>query len=161
LILYHGDNHKTNSINPLLMNNGFNQEGIGIYFSPDIKLAESYGKDIIKIEVNKKDFLPSRGIIGDYVSKTNLINFLKEGGFKDLSTDYGLEYLDYNKFYDLIKEEQIRNFQITIVEEIGVNKFLNLWKKHIKKQGLYDKNIYSVLYGKIIKDLKEEIKCMI
>jgi len=53
--IYHGDNYGTKKLDPKLMNNGNNQEGIGIYFGT-LDVAEDYGKNIVQVTVNKKDF---------------------------------------------------------------------------------------------------------
>ena len=63
LQVFHGDNYDTKKINIALMNNGNNQEGVGIYFSDKIKDAEDYGANVVSVLINEDNFINSRASI--------------------------------------------------------------------------------------------------
>jgi hypothetical protein len=148
-VTYHGDNFNTKKLDIKLMNNGNNQEGIGIYFG-SLETAQSYGKNIVKAEIDTKKFIDSRGYIGDFVAKSKIIKLLTElyksdnEEFYYFITDYVevMEPEDVNKqniseLADMLSDEQVRNFQITLAEKFGVVVFVELWNKIIKIDGTY------------------------
>ena len=59
LQVFHGDNHGTKKLDIALMNNGNNQEWVGIYFSDNIKDAENYGQDVVSVLINEDNFINS------------------------------------------------------------------------------------------------------
>ena len=61
LEVYHGDNYNTTRLDPRLMNNGNNQEGIGIYFSDNPVTARKYGSNVIRCTINLNNIAQSRG----------------------------------------------------------------------------------------------------
>ena len=168
IIIYHGDNFGTTKIDAKLMNNGNNQEGIGIYFSNNIDTAKSYGKDIIKIEGNLK-LIPSR-VDMSIINDKKIYNLLKDMHKADLEKFY--YYIsDYIEVYEpedvndkhiiemikYAKSEQVRNFQVDMAEKFGVEEFVKSWNKHIKIDGTYEKqNSKEIWYAIINTDIKVE-----
>ena len=75
MIVYHGSdsNFKKLRVSKDLVKhrNGFDNEGLGIYFSTDVEVAKHYGKYIYTLEVNDNyfiDFRDTRGVVS-YISK--------------------------------------------------------------------------------------------
>ena len=150
ITVYHGDNFGTDHLNPKLMNNGNNQEGIGIYFSDSLSTAKSYGKNIIKATINKSKLINARKTIENIHNK-GIINILKDMYKVDIEsmfylvTDYGV-YLEepedltldnIEELYNLMIDEEIRNFQITMAETFNVIDFVKSWNKHTDIDGTY------------------------
>lgn len=160
--IYHGDNHNTRKLDPKLMKNGNNQEGVGIYFSDDIDVAKFYGKDVISIDINEKDFVNSRGPIS-VVGRNKIINMMldlrkiDDEEFYYYITDWGVELSEPEDvtddmiadLYPYMKDEEVRNWQIDMGEKFGVEDFVRIWNKHCKIKGTYfyqgDNNWYAVI----------------
>jgi len=135
------------------MNNGNNQEGIGIYFSNILETAETYGKNIVSAEIEHKKFIDSRKSISDYVNISKIVKLFEylhntdNEPFYYLATDWGIEIsepedVDKQVLLQLAKNmstEEVRNFQITLAEEFGVVDFVEGWNKIIKIPGTYQK----------------------
>lgn len=162
ITVYHGDNYGTSKLQPSLMNNGTNQEGIGIYFSNSIETAQSYGKYIIKTTINLNKFINSR----KQVSKLGLNNikpllhFLWEHNPEDMfyyisdwmeviePSDVTAEHI--NILSSKLLSDEIRNFQITLAQTFGVEIFVHAWNKFIKFDGTYIDHVNSELWFAII-----------
>ena len=154
VILYHGDNHGTIETKAELMNNGNNQEGIGIYFSPDINVAKHYGKKIVKVQIKKELFVESRSYVKDNKEiydkleqfLVKLFPYEKEAFFYEY-TNYFSDVTDPDKITaehikhlaDMYVNEEIRNLQINLTEIVGVENFVKEWNKLYKNiYGTYD-----------------------
>ena len=173
ITLYHGDKYQTKSIENSLMFNGNNQEGVGIYFGSK-EIAESYGFNIVSIDIDKTKFVASRESMADEVADTeeecgekvyslllNLHNRDKENiKMYQLLNDYGLELshpseVNESLLYSLSEiliDEEVRNFQILMVEMYGVEKFAEAWKETFPDiVGTYSKEtgFYAVLDNSI------------
>lgn len=158
--IYHGDNHNTKKLDPRLMSNGNNEEGVGIYFSDDLSVAEYYGKDIISAEINERDFIESRSPISDigYNKVVKLMEELHkidpEKFFYDL-TDWGIELSEPEEvdselietLYHNTKSEQVRMWQVEMTEAFGVVEFVSLWNKHVGIKGTYYKLSSNTWYA--------------
>jgi len=152
--IYHGDNFNTKKLIPKLMmqESGNSQEGVGIYFSNKIETAESYGKDVISINVDTKKLIPSRGYIGDEIGIKNIAKILRDMYKIDEEEMYyyisdWLEIMEpedirdyhFDKMAKNIKDTQVRNFQIDISEKFGVVHFVESWNKVTRIDGTYEK----------------------
>lgn len=163
LKVYHGDNHGTQNLNPSLMNNGNNQEGIGIYFSSNKETAESYGKYVISTTIDLNTFIPSRDVIGDHLSVKQVQSMLHD------MWDYDNEDLFYwvsdwfmveepsgvtkshiNSLAEKISSNQVRNFQIELAEKFGVEAMVRAWNKHTKVNGTHINNSEDDIWVAII-----------
>ena len=163
-VLYHGDNFGTVSLNPKLMMHGDsnNQEGIGIYFSPDKSVAEGYGSKISKIELTPdqmKRIRNARDIAEDIISQESGLKLLKQLNtheeFWYLLTDYGIEVMEQDdveehhllQLFNMMAREEIRNFQIELAEASDIQLFVNAWNTHIGIVGLYEEvsKFYSII----------------
>jgi hypothetical protein len=158
--IYHGDNFKTTKLEPKLMNNGNNEEGIGIYFG-DLKTAESYGKDIISIDINPKKFIPSRGDMGKYISPTIMLKIIKElnkvssEGIWYMLTDYGMDIqkpedvkdVHLKQLSNMMKDSQVRNFQIEFTQRTNVEDFVRIWNECTNIDGTFEasRGFYAVI----------------
>lgn len=143
--IFHGDNFNTKKLDPKLMNNGNNQEGIGIYFG-NLQTAESYGKNIVKTSINPKRFIPARDSISDHIKVRDISKLLKELHKIDNEplyyevTDWGEEVPEPEDIKDYhledlaenIKDEEVRNVQIDLAEKFGVLNFVKVWLKVVK-----------------------------
>jgi len=144
ITLYHGDNFGTKETKSKLMNNGNNQEGIGIYFSPHIKTATIYGNKIVKVEVNKEKFIDSRllvkkvSIITDKLKDllVSLFPYEKEAFFyeytnyfSDITDQEDMTADDVRLLSDAYSKEEVRNLQITLAEITGVENFVKEWNR--------------------------------
>lgn len=165
ITIFHGDNYKTSKIDIKLMNNGNNQEGIGIYFG-DLKTANAYGRDIVSAEIDDKFFFPSRDLIGKHVSKEKIFKILKLLHDKDKEplyyyiTDFGVELsvpedVNDDHLRDLaakLSNDECRNFQIDLAERFGVEPFVKAWNKILPKNlGLFNKELgfYAIINNKV------------
>jgi len=170
--IYHGDNFNTTELSASLMNNGNNQEGIGIYFSNKISTAESYGKNIIKIEVQNSKLIDSRTNISkigkDKIQKLlhSLMKYDLEGTFYFIS-DYieiqNPEDLTANHIDEVVKyllKEQVRYFQINLVKVYGVENFVREWNKIVKIDGTFQKRSNDEMWYSIINDKIKVLKVL-
>lgn len=151
LEIYHGNDHSTKMLVPKLMNNGNNQHGIGIYFTNNKSTAESYGKHVVKINVNTSKLINNKDFIS-VIGKNKILKILKilssdKEGMYILTSNYGIEIFDskdlktthVEELVHLMLDEEVRNFQITLAEEFGVEKFVNAWNKITNIDGTYEK----------------------
>ena len=149
ITVYHGDDFNTTSLDPKLMNNGNNQEGIGIYFSDQLSTAQAYGKNIIEAQVNIKRLLPARTQatkIGERKIRNILMDMWKldpEAMFYFVSDWEMVQEVDDVEEYHIhavannLVNYELRNFQITMAETFNVSDFVESWVKHTNIDGLY------------------------
>jgi len=162
-IIYHGDNHNTTKLDPALMNNGNNQEGIGIYFG-SLETAKSYGKNIVKLEIQNKDFINARESISKHL-KSKVYNLLIKLHKLDTEilyydcTDWGIEVQepedvqDYHikELTNYLKDEEVRNFQIDYANKFGVQNFVKIWNEVFPNiHGTYYKQYNDELWYAVI-----------
>ena len=160
--LYHGDNVGTTALNSQWMMHGEsnNQEGVGIYFTPDINAAKTYGTKISSIDISGLKIKKSRDLVVDVISRaagTKLIRHLSKTSedFWYLLTDYGIELaeptdmMDYHmtELFDMMKMNEIRNWQLELALASDVNAFVAGWNKFIKIDGIYetDTKFYAII----------------
>jgi hypothetical protein len=163
LTLYHGDDFGTTRIEPKLMfHGGNNQEGVGIYFSPDIKAAKGYGSKIIKLVLTKaqrKRIVPARDSTADHISPKAGFNLLKyihqnDDEFWYLISNYMevTEPEDVNAFhlrqlFKMMAPSEIRNFQIEVCQGTNVELFVKAWNATVPINGLHEigSDFYSII----------------
>ena len=157
LTLYHGDAFGTvGNLQPtyMLHSSSNNQEGVGIYFNPDIEVAQSYGSKISMIrlsESQRKRVKQSRAATYKTVSVAAAVNMLTEINQNDPDfwyklTDYSIdvggqdEVNSYHlqRLFNMMKTVEIRNFQSEICMATSVDVFVNAWNNHINIIGLYE-----------------------
>ena len=159
VVAYHGDNFGLTEVNGnysrMYSKNSNVQEGIGIYFSTNRETAKGYGSKVAKTTINTNKLLPSRSPIGRVVNKVAGINLLKELNknseeFWMILTDYGYEVEDSKEatrylpmLWEQIKEEQVRNVQIELLQACkeDTKLFVEAWLKTTRKYGTYNKDI--------------------
>jgi len=164
LTVFHGDNFNTKKLDISLMNNGNNQEGIGIYFG-DLKTAETYGKNIVKAEIIPNKFIYSRDRLGKFLSSKQIsqilldMNKINSEEFWYMATDYGVEAAeetdikkqDFDFVARQLVDEQVRNFQVDLANRFGVEPFVKSWLSHTRYDGTFEKssNFYAIMNTKI------------
>ena len=159
ITLYHGDNHGTRFINPkrMMTDNSNNQEGVGIYFSPDIEVAKSYGKFIVSCEVNPDSFVEARKTVRQTRKIKNKLSKMFKAfhkidpeGIWYMMTDYGIDLSEpediksyhFDDLVQLMLDEEIRNLQITLVEYYDVETFVKVWNSiYTDITGTYNKEL--------------------
>jgi len=174
ITVYKASDKKFNKIDTKFM--VIADQGVGTYFT-DYEFAKtnaSFKENfLLSTEINLKYFVDSWIKIEKLVSLKKLQNFLfelyktNEEGFFNLSLYFGIEVLnpeDLTEFHvlelsELIKSEQIRNFQKMIAEEFGIETFVKLWNKYFSEihGTIYDENdvvYYSIINTKL--KVKEE-----
>lgn len=167
-IVYHGDNVGTTRLDPKWMfhDNSNNQEGVGIYFSPDINAAEAYGPKICSISLDGLIILPSRSIVDDHINKNNAAQFIRrlneiDDDFWYIYTDYGImvtepeEIEDYHHMVlvESMQFQEFRNWQIELAEYCGnIVQYVRAWNQYIGIDGLYEENsgFYSIIATDIV-----------
>ena len=140
--VYHGDDYGTTEIIPRNMWLGGNsQEGIGIYFG-SMETAEQYGKYITMAKIDPRKYPNSRVIASDILNINKTAKFLKilwkndEESMYYYITDYMYipeikDIKDYHmkEFASLLLNNELRNFQIELVERMGIDIFVDTWNK--------------------------------
>lgn len=157
ITVYHGDNYGTTHINLRLMNNGNNQEGIGIYFGT-LDTARTYGKDIVSTVINPVNFLNSRELTKDKLPLVKLTTLIQELNKRDsdfwyLFTDFGMdvEQVTVEKHHCVelaiaLGDDELRNTQITLAERSDVGLFVTLWNDIFPEvHGLYNEEFYAII----------------
>lgn len=160
ITVYHGDDYDTTSINPKLMNNGNNQEGIGIYFGP-YEVAKTYGKNIISINIDKNNFVDSNSFVEDIIDfdkilkMVNMLYEIDNEAFYYYLTDWGvdIEVEDIRKEHIEFITTKIYSYdigilQVELAKVFGVENFVESWNECIQDiHGLY--GIQSGFYAVI------------
>ena len=163
--IYHGDNYGTKKLDPKLMNNGNNQEGIGVYFGT-LEVAKNYGKNIVSVTVNKKRFWGSRNLMSKHTNNNNVLHLFEILHAIDneplyyMITDWGIDVSepeDVTSEYlmELAKKmitDEVRNFQITMAQAFGVVDFVDAWNKVFSNNlGTYNKDLdfYAIINPKV------------
>lgn len=146
LRVYHGDNYGTTSIKIENMDfDGNMQEGIGIYFTEHFNIAEQYGDHVVYADIDPDRFIESRDLVGDWLEHDDIKNILVDMWNIDLESMFYLisDYMEVHEPRDIeeyhidslaeyLKDEQCRNFQITLGQSFGVNNFAESWNLHIE-----------------------------
>lgn len=165
--IFHGDNYGTTKIDPkrMLTSNSNNQEGVGIYFG-SLEVAKSYGKDIVKAEVDKSKFYSSRKLVEDerelfrklpdMLSKLNKIDpesmFYFISDWIEVTEPKEVEEFHFKQMAVFLGTGQIRNLQISLAKTFGVVDFVKIWNKLLPNNlGTYDKQteFYAIINPKV------------
>jgi hypothetical protein len=169
--IYHGDNYglkKLDNYALMALPDSNQQEGPGIYFATDPDTTKAYGDKVVSTTIDPKKFLPSRDLVEDHLSTKTLSKMFRDI-FKDdedfwyLLTDYGVyvteleEVEDYHwdELADNMRNEEIRNFLITLVESADTKSVVKNFVKHSGYYGTYNDQVntknndtwYALLYN--------------
>jgi hypothetical protein len=157
LTLYHGDSFGTvGNLKPtyMLHSNSNNQEGVGIYFNPDIAVAESYGDKVSMIQLTEsqqKRVKLSRLQTYKALTVSSAVNMLTAINQND--PDFWYKLTDYNidvggqdevesyhlqRLFHMMKVVELRNFQSEICMATTVDVFVTAWNTHTNIIGLYE-----------------------
>lgn len=142
ITVYHGDNFNTTKLEPKLMNNGNNQEGVGIYFSTNLESAQDYGKNVISVSIDTKKFIPARDLVQKHLPQNKIAKLFEglhkfdEEAFYYYMTDYieisdipDIEPRHFTEMASHVKTEQVRNFQVQMADTFNSEIFVELWNK--------------------------------
>ena len=166
LTLFHGDDYGTTVLSPQWMHHedSNNQEGVGIYFSPDINTAHRYGSHVIKIELTPEQvskIADSRQHAEKFISDEQgvaLMQLLYQGADEEmwyLMTDYGMmisepedvEEFHVEQLWYQMKSVPVRNFQLELTHAVGPTVFVAAWNRAIPLIGTYDPELqfYAII----------------
>jgi len=154
--VYHGSNTKFTKPDPkyMFLDVGNSQEGVGMYFG-DLETAQGYGKYLYKLQLNRKFFKKSHGYVEDNLPKGQLKKFMVNLRKLDPEamfmwcTDYGIYATEESEIttqtimelIEMLKLEELRNFQIDISQHFKVEYLVDSWMKCFKNvHGLYNDN---------------------
>lgn len=165
-ILYHGDDFGTTNLTIGLMmhERSNNQEGVGIYFSPDIEVAKSYGSKVSQISTRGLKFinsrLPVRRAVGEfgmvrlmkYLNKVNDEFWYLLSDYVEVSDQGEVRDYHFSEIYRMVGTEEIRNFQIELAQASSVKDLVEGWNRYIKIDGLYEpvSQFYSVINYNVV-----------
>jgi len=151
ITVYHGDNYNTRSLEPRLMNNGNNQEGVGIYFSDRYDTTKAYGSNVVKADINMRNFVESRKPVS-ILNRSGIVKLMHDMARVDqeamyyIATDYGiflqepedLEPYHIDELYGYMRDEEIRNFQTMMAGTFGVENFVKSWNRWVGVDGTWN-----------------------
>lgn len=165
--IYHGDNYNTKKIEikNMMSKDSNNQEGIGIYFGT-LDVAQDYGKYIVTAKVNKKRFWGSRNSLSKHTNYKFILKLFKilfeidNEPLYYMVTDWGLEISEPEDvgheelafLAQKVMEEEVRNFQISMAQDYGVENFVEAWNKVFPDNfGTYNKenDFYTIINPKL------------
>ncbi|MCK5015585.1 MAG: hypothetical protein KAS32_00820 [Candidatus Peribacteraceae bacterium] len=159
--VYHGDDYNTTKINPKMMGGGNSQVGVGIYFGTE-KIANFYGKNIVSIDIDPKDFRDGMADIDTMLNTSTAVKIItylhkKDPDFWYIFSDYvgvaspeEVENYHFEELWDMMKVTEARNFQIELMQASNAKVFVEAWNKYTKIHGLYEKStdFWSVINTK-------------
>jgi hypothetical protein len=165
-IVYHGDNIGTTALEAKWMMHGEsnNQEGVGIYFTPDIKVATNYGPKVSVIDLSGLTIENSRSSVDEIINDENaiaLITYLSQNNenFWYKFSDYGIEVAEpedveeyhSEELYHHMRTQMVRDWQIELTQASDVITFVTGWNKFIPIDGLFERE--SMFYAIINTDI--------
>lgn len=165
-IVYHGDNEGTTVLQAkwMMHDTSNNQEGVGIYFTPDINVATNYGAKVSSIDLTGLKIVNSRMATESVVSDeqgTALTRYLSENNedFWYIYSDYGIEVAEpedveeyhHEMLYDKMKTSEIRYWQMELAQAADVITLVTGWNKFINIDALLDRP--SMFYAVINTDI--------
>jgi len=139
------------------MNNGNNQEGIGIYFTDKLETTDTYGLNVISAIINQDRFLNSRDTV-DIIGVQQITKLLKAlwpsdeeamfywiSDYIPLSVPEEVEEHHLEEFAGKVGSSEIRNFQIELASNFGVENMVKAWNDILNIDGTY----YPYIEGEI------------
>ena len=163
--VYHGDAVGMNTINgnyERMWGDGNSQEGVGIYFSDDIKVAEHYGTKVVSTMCDKSKIVHSRKDMNNFFSIEQLANLIMKlyNGIpermfymlSDYVEVYDVDSVEKSHCFNVAKQmitEEVRNVQVELIKAIDNTKmFVDAWLDIMKTYGTYsDEGIYCLMYN--------------
>jgi len=147
--IYHGGSRVIRRLEPKSMHHGNsnNQEGVGIYFGDTIEIAQTYGKKLVYIEVDKRKFVDSRAQAKRVLKAKHIADILidaleTEPSVKEDLFYFVSDYVEVRDEDDLEKwhmeevakhliNDEIRYLQVTLAEVLGVEIFVESWNYYV------------------------------
>jgi hypothetical protein len=160
--VYHGDNIGTTALEAkwMMHDTSNNQEGVGIYFTPDIKVATNYGHKVSAIDLSGLTIENSRSSVEDIINDENaiaLITYLSQNNedFWYIFSDYGIEVTEpedveeyhSEELYHHMRPQMVRDWQIELTQASDVITFVTGWNKFIPIDGLFEREtmFYAII----------------
>jgi hypothetical protein len=165
-IVYHGDNIGTTDLQAkwMMHDTSNNQEGVGIYFTPDIKVATNYGPKVSAIDLRGLQIVDSRSSVDSVIDQNNaiaLIAYLSNNNedFWYIFSDYGMEVAEpedveeyhFRELYSKMAPQMVRDWQIELTQASDVITFVTGWNETIPIDGLLESE--SMFYAIINTDI--------
>jgi transcriptional regulator of met regulon len=112
--------------------------------------------------VDTSKLLPSRADVSNKIPLPKVVTLLKEiannyDDFWMMFTDYGFEVENnknitdkmYLNIANTMSDNEIRNFQIELVQASNIKVFVEAWLKVVKKYGTYNKELgfYALMHN--------------
>lgn len=160
-IVFHGGDHVLATLDPkwMLHDESNNQEGVGIYFSPDISVAQRYGPKISYTDIAGLKIVSSRDDAGKHLTDEQVINMFKFILSND--EDFWYKISDYVEVaepddvedhhlavvWDMMKPQELRNWQSEICMATSNETFVAAWNKFTGIDGTYetDTQFYAII----------------
>lgn len=165
-IVYHGDNFGTTVLQPKYMMHSAsnNQEGVGIYFTPDINVALTYGPKISKISIANLNIKNSRATVKNTIPKANALKLLQYlhtvnnefwyhiSDYAEVSDRNMVRNQHFNTMLASAGEQELRNWQIELAQASTPTDLISGWNKYIKISGLYEpvSQFYSIIDTSVV-----------
>ena len=145
--VYHGSNTNFSKIDSkyFMLETSKVQEGVGLYFG-DLNTAVGYGRYVKSVTVNPRNFMESHDPVSKLSGRKVQELFKELWKYNDeamfyLVTDYGIyaeEPSDVHagmfiELYDMMKDEQVRNFQIALAQSFNAQFLAKAWNKVFPK----------------------------
>lgn len=164
--VFHGGSVETTQLETCWMAHaGANQqEGVGIYFTNDMTIAQRYGRFVVETDIDLNDFIDSRSIVEDHFSLTDIVKVFALMNDKLWETDEFYYFVtNYIVVYDKRKltpkelralaapfmKTEVRLFQNEIAD-VNVELFVSAWNTFLKKKGTYQWQTPDILFVAII-----------
>lgn len=160
-LLFHGGSHVLTNLEPKWMLHGEsnNQEGVGIYFSPDIKVAQGYGEKISYIVNDHITIKPSRAPIDTMITADQAVKIFsyileRDENFWYMISDYvevsepeDIEQYHLETVWDMMKDQMARDWQLELAMASNVVDFVEAWHNFTSIDGLYedDSKFYAII----------------
>lgn len=168
LILYHGDDYGTTTLEPkwMLHDESNNQEGVGIYFTPIIDDARGYGPKISSLRMSpylQERIVDSRSQTFEHISDEMGLKLLSliHQNYEDFwyaVSDYAgvtepeeVDEYSLQAMFDMMKSQEIRNFQSELATHSSVEVFVAAWNAVVPIVGLWEAQTkyYAIINTKL------------
>jgi hypothetical protein len=166
-IVYHGDSIGTTALQAkwMMHDTSNNQEGVGIYFTPDINVATNYGPKVSAIDLSGLTIENSRSPVENIIDDENaiaLITYLSQNNddFWYIYSDYGIEVAEpedveeyhSEELYQHMRTQMARDWQLELTQASDVITFVTAWNKFIPIDGIFEREtmFYAIINTDIV-----------
>lgn len=171
LVLYHGDDYGTTTLDPkwMIHDESNNQEGVGIYFTPNIDDARGYGPKISSLTLTpyqQQHLVDSRSLTSDHINPEMGLKLLmtihqNDEDFWYAVSDYSYgavtepEDVDEHHLADMfhiMSTQEIRNFQSELATHSSGPVLIAAWNAIVPIIGMWEEKTqyYSIINTKLV-----------